>query len=114
MSVCLRIRRILSARRIVGGISQHIDGFDQCSMARRQPAAFRAEGPMRGRHPVGKDFLTCLADLVGSAMCLAFLLGVNTDGLHAIRKISSLSLTRARSAMGRMGFAVLGGRPLTA
>ena len=33
-------------------------------------------------------------------MCPACLLGANTDGLHAIREISSRSLARARSALG--------------
>jgi hypothetical protein len=47
-------------------------------------------------------------------MCPAFLLGANTDGLHAIRKISSRSKARAQGALGSMGFADLGGRPLTA
>jgi hypothetical protein len=47
-------------------------------------------------------------------MCPAFLLGANTDGLHAIRKINSRSLARAQGALGPMGFADLGGRPLIA
>jgi hypothetical protein len=45
-------------------------------------------------------------------MCPAYLLGANTDGLHAIRKISSRSKARAQGALGPMGFADLGGRPL--
>jgi hypothetical protein len=37
-------------------------------------------------------------------MCPAFLLGANTDGLHAIRKVNSLSLARARRRHGTDGF----------
>ena len=36
-----------------------------------------------------------------------------TVGLYAIRKISSRSKARARGALGPIGFADLGGRPLT-
>lgn len=69
---------------------------------------------MCGRHPVGKDFLVCHVELVGSAHVSGLLLGANTDGLHAIRKISSRSKARARGALGQLGFADPGGRPLTA
>lgn len=40
-------------------------------------------------------------------MCPACLLGANTDGLHAIREISSRSKARARGAMGLLGSADL-------
>ena len=64
--------------------------------------------------PLARTFLLVTKSWSVAPMCPAFLLGANTDGLHAIRKISSRSKARARGALGRMGFADLGGRPLTA
>ena len=61
-------------------------------------------GLTSGRDPVGKEYLVCSQRWSVAPMCPAFLLGANTDGLHAIRKANSLSLARARSAIGTGGF----------
>jgi hypothetical protein len=63
--------------------------------------------PMCGRHPVGKDFCIVMKSCLVVPMCPACLLGANTDGLHAIREISSRSKARARGALGLLGFADL-------
>lgn len=64
--------------------------------------------------PLARTFWSVSQSWSVAPMCPAFLLGANTDRLHAIRKISSRSKARARGALGQLGFADLGGRPLIA
>jgi hypothetical protein len=58
-------------------------------------AEAQTQYPMCGRHPVGKDFYIVMKSWSVAPMCPACLLGANTDGLHAIREISSRSKARA-------------------
>jgi len=85
----------------------------QRKLQQRIPA-YRADVPYVDGTPLARTIWLVSQSWSVAPMCSAFLLGANTDGLHAIRKISSRSKARARGALGQLGFADLGGRPFTA
>jgi hypothetical protein len=69
----------------------------------RSPSVFRFTS-VCGRHPVGKAFFKS-SSWSGAPVCTTCLRDANTAGLHALRKISSLSKARALGAWGQLGLA---------